>query len=218
VKVLSIDTAGPVAGVALRVDGASWVRTERVTRGADTRLMPWAQALAAEAGIRLGELDGVAVGAGPGAFTGLRVGLAAALGLATAVGCPVVPLDTLRTRVHPWLSEGGVVLGALDARKGRLYAALWEGFAQTRPSADLAPARVFDGLAPGFLAVGEGALVYRDGVEAAGGAVVEGADDPGVIALAELGAAALAAGEGMDPVAVRPTYLRAPDAKPRASR
>ncbi len=217
-KVLAIDTAGPVAGVALHVDGATTVRTERVTRGADTRLMPWALELAEEAGIRLADLDGIAVGSGPGAFTGLRVGLAAALGLATALGCPVVPMSTLRTRVHPWLSEGRIVLGALDARKERLYAALWEGTSMVREPGDLPPDEAFAGLAPGFLAVGEGAVVYREAVEAAGGTVVDGADDPGVASLAELGGEALAAGEGMDPVDVHPTYLRPADAKPRASR
>ncbi len=216
-NVLAIDTAGPVAGVALWVDGVTSVRVERVTRGSDTRLMPWAQALAAEASIPLSALDGVAVGAGPGAFTGLRVGMAAALGLATALGCPVVPVSTLLSRVTPWLHEGAT-LCALDARKGRLYAATWRGREQGLAAGDLAPEVVLAELAPGFRAVGEGVLAYRGLVEAAGGVVVDPADDPGVAPLAALGAAALAAGEGRDPVSVQPTYLRPSDAKPRSSR
>jgi len=216
-RVLSIDTAGPVAGVALYVDGSVRQRTERVIRGADTRLMPWAQSLAAEAGVPLSSIDGVAVGAGPGAFTGLRVGLASALGLATALGCPVVPLSTLRSRADRWLGVG-VVLCALDARKGRVYAARWKGSERVVPAADISPEEALRGLAPGFLAVGEGVLVYREAVEAAGGTIVADADDPGVAALARLGADAITAGRGQDPVDVRPTYLRPPDAKPRRSR
>jgi len=217
VNVLAIDTAGPVAGVALWVDGVTSVRIERVTRGSDTRLMPWAQALAAEAGIPLSALDGVAVGAGPGAFTGLRVGLAAALGLATALDCPVVPVSTLLSRVTPWLHEG-TTLCALDARKGRLYAAVWRGQEQVLAPGDLAPEVVLAELVAPFRAVGEGVLAYRELVEAAGGVVVDAADDPGVASLAALGASALEAGEGSDPVSVQPTYLRPPDAKPRSSR
>ena len=84
--------------------------------------------------------------------------------------------------------------------------------------ADLAPEVALQGLEPGFLAVGEGAVVYADLVITAGGRLVEAADDPGVDALVALGADALARGHGQDPIAVRPTYLRPPDAKPRSVR
>jgi tRNA A37 threonylcarbamoyladenosine modification protein TsaB len=117
----------------------------------------------------------------------------------------------------PWLHDG-TTLCALDARKGRLYAAVWRGQEQVRPPGDRPPEAVLEGLAPGFRAVGEGVLAYRALVEAVGGVVVEAAADPGVASLAALGVAALEAGAGRDPVTVQPTYLRPPDAKPRSSR
>ena len=69
-RVLSVDTAGPVVGVGLVWDGQVSVRTERVRRGAEALLVPWAQALLAERGGAFKDLDGVAVARGPGAFTG----------------------------------------------------------------------------------------------------------------------------------------------------
>lgn len=209
--VLAIDTAGPVIGVALRTPSGTSVRTERVDRGSETRLAPWAQALAAEAGVRLGDIDGVALSIGPGAFTGLRVGLATGLGLAIAAGVPVWATDSLTPRAGR-LGGDGVVM--LDARKGRVYAARYAGGARVAEPADVPPEQALAGLTAPFRATGEGALVYRSLVEAAGGAVVAGADDPAVAVLAALGATALGRGEGRDPVAVRPLYLRDADATP----
>lgn len=211
-RVLAVDTAGPVAGVALACGDEVRVRVERVTRGAETRLHPWMHELCAEAGITLAQLDGVAVAAGPGAFTGLRVGLAAALGVATATQCLVFVGSSLDARAAR-LAHPGRVLSALDARKGRLYAAWYAAGSRVTEPVDEAPEVVLAGAAQPFVAVGEGALVYRQLVEAAGGRLVDEADHPGVDALARLGVAGLSAGCGVDPAQVRPTYLREADAK-----
>jgi len=211
-NVLAVDTAGPVAGVALAAGGDVLVRTERVVRGAETRLHPWAQAVCAEAGVSLSGLDGVAVAAGPGAFTGLRVGLAMALGVAVAADCPVwgaMSLDHRAARV----GSSGDVLAALDARKGRLYAAWYRSGQRLAPPVDAAPDVVLAGASGPFLAVGEGALVVADRVRAMGGQLVDEADHPAVDRLARLGVEALSRGEGGDPATVRPMYLREADAK-----
>lgn len=213
-RILALDTTGPVIGVALRVGEETRSFTERITRGGETRLVPWARELVAEAGIALADLDGVAVAAGPGAFTGLRVGLATAAGIALAAGIPVWAGSSLESRA--WPHRGGTpVLSMLDARKGRVYAALFDADGSVRSGpGDVAPSvAVGWGTSP-FRATGEGALVYRNAVEAAGGVVVEDADDPCVHALAALGAQGLAAGEGVLPEQVRPVYLRDADAKP----
>lgn len=216
-RVLVFDTCGPVIGVALFADGAVQERTARVTRGAEAHLMPWALELAAEAGIRLAELDGVGAAEGPGAFTGLRVGLAAACGLALSADVPVWTGSSL---VHRGLAVGAPepVLSMLDARKGRVYAAVVrpDGCLAHGP-ADTDPSLAISWMNGPFRATGEGALAYAEAVRASGGQICAGADDPGVSLLARLAAAGLDRGEGGAPEHVRPVYLRAPDAKPPAS-
>jgi tRNA threonylcarbamoyladenosine biosynthesis protein TsaB len=210
VKVLGIDTAGPVAGVAWDDGRRVVVRSERVSRGTEQRLPAWIEEIA---GGRLAELDGIAVAAGPGAFTGLRIGLATAAGLAQALGVPVWPAPSLLPRAHAAVL-GGRLLVMLDARKGRVYAARWDGDALVRGPEDVPPEEAVAWTSP-FRATGEGALVYRALVEAAGGALVERADDPGVAELARLGREALARGEGVPPEALAAGYLRPADAIPR---
>ncbi len=215
---LAIDTCGPVLGVALRLGGEVRVRTERVVRGSETRLVPWARALCAEAGIGLGDLTGIAVAQGPGAFTGLRVGLATASGLALGLGIPLWGGSSLDSRARRVEAAGHGVLALLDARKGRVYARWFPATGAPGAPGDLPPEEALAACEGAFLATGEGALVYRDRVEAAGGRVVADADHPAVDVLAAMGEEAMARGEGRDPVEVRPLYLRAPDARPPGRR
>lgn len=189
--ILGIDTAGPVIGVATE----QGVRSERIRRGGETRLIPWVLELL---GGQVPTAVGVAVG--PGAFTGLRVGLATAQGLAHAWDVPLYGFSSLRSR--------GVQAGAdatwLDARKGRVYAAR----APDWVSADIPPEEaVFAG---SF--TGEGAVVYRSVIEAAGGVVLPDAQDPGLRGLVRLTSDAVA--WGVEPGVVAPVYVRAPDAVP----
>lgn len=216
-RLVAFDTAGPVIGVAATDGSRRIVRTERVTRGAEARLVPWAIALCAELGFELDAVDAVAVAVGPGAFTGLRVGLATACGLAQALGVPVWPGDSLATRAARARSAAPV-LAALDARKGRVYAALYAADgAVVRPPADVDPDVAFGWAAPGTVATGEGSLVYEDLARAAGLTLADAADDPAVDALLALAADGLAAGGGVAATDVRPVYLRAPDARPPAA-
>ncbi|TVQ90551.1 MAG: tRNA (adenosine(37)-N6)-threonylcarbamoyltransferase complex dimerization subunit type 1 TsaB [Deltaproteobacteria bacterium] len=218
-RILAFDTVGPVIGVGAGSPKGERVRTERITRKAESRLLPWAQDLARELGFEPSQIDGVGVAIGPGAFTGLRVGVATACGLAQAVGCPVWGACSLRTRATPHLGSGRPVLSLLDARKGRVYAAIFDSDGQVRvPPADVEPAVALSWSSPGMMAVGEGAIVYRERVEAAGLVLVEPADDPGVTALLRLARSGLDRDEGVSPTELRPVYLRAPDAKPPAGR
>ncbi len=210
--VIAIDTAGPVVGVALHAEGRATERIDRVRRGAEALLVPWAIELLQERGLALSDLDGVAVCKGPGAFTGIRVGMATAAGLAHGLDVPLWSGMSLESRAS---RVGGEVLSLLDARKGRVYAALYgpSGELVTGPG-DVAPAVAASWAAPGLTATGEGAVVYRDVWEAARLIVAEDAENPSVSALAELAVRALARGEGADSVSVEPLYLREPDAKP----
>ena len=201
--IVAIDTCGPVLGVA--VDDR--VRTERVTRGGETRLVPWILELA---GGSLAQVEAVAVAVGPGAFTGLRVGLATGQGLAESLGVPLFGYSSLASRAHRARCD----VALLDARKGRVYVG-WavEDFLPR----DLDPGEALRPGRAGFVATGEGALVYRDQIEAVGGHVAEEADHPGVDSLVDFARLSLAQGATGDPASVLPVYVRAPDAAPPRS-
>lgn len=204
-RVVLIDTATAVVGVAAYAEGACVsAETLRIQAGADAWLTPALE----RALTTLGSLDAVAVVTGPGAFTGLRVGIAHALGLALARGVPVIAVPTLTLRAaaapgHPR------VLALLDARKSRIYA-------QTFDTTGDAP-RPLDApqdTDPGALDL-SGVVVTGEGVAAAGSALVGAhvlslADDAALRAAASL----LPSLPRLDPGAVAPFYLRPPDAQP----
>ncbi len=212
--VLAIDTAGPVIGAALAgPDGpvASW--SLRVVRGADAALLPAVAQLLEDLDPDGPALAAVAVTVGPGTFTGLRVGVATALGVAVARGLPVVPLSSLLVRAA-LVDDEPSVLALLDARKGRVYAGHFvvQG-GQPRPLSAEQDAPLDAVLPAGdFVAVGEGAAVMAERIIAAGGRVVDAPARSPAVAAALLARSrpALDAGE----VALR--YLRPPDAVPPA--
>lgn len=212
IAVLAIDTAGPVMGVAIW-DAARGVGAERfirVTRGAEEHLPVMIDQVCAEIAVNFTGLSGVAVAAGPGAFTGLRVGLAAAAGFASALRIPVWSTTSLVPRARRAGLHGDLLV-LLDARKSRVYAAAWRGTEQIQGPSDIPPEEAIRWMPPGFRATGEGAIVYRTAVEAAGGALVGEPWHPGTLQLAKLGTERIALGEGED--ALHPTvhYLRDAD-------
>lgn len=208
-SLLCIDTAAPVVGAAL--GDSAWER--RILRGADVAL---AQALAEL--LQGQQPDAVCVSVGPGAFTSLRVGVAAALGFAVARGLRVVPVSSLQARA--WLVPQGPVLAILDGRKSKAYAQCFHDGLPVDEGADLPPeqaiARALETLGAGFQAVGEGAEVWRAEIEAAGGRVTARPTSSPVAAMAEY-----ALSSGADPIApqaLRLKYLRDADAKlPKAA-
>jgi tRNA threonylcarbamoyladenosine biosynthesis protein TsaB len=217
VTVVAFDASGPVIGVALVARGRSWHREGRIGAGADAVLLPWCLELLDEAGVALSEVVGVGVAAGPGTFTGLRVGIATAAGLAQGLGVPLWEEGSLCSRAWRARNAGaeGDVLALLDARKGRVYASWLRGDMLSEP-VDVPPADAWaEAAARGapFVATGEGAVVYRALVEAAGGHVAPEAEASAVDTLAWRTAEALAQGQGGPATRVAPRYVRPPDAK-----
>lgn len=143
----------------------------------------------------------IVVGCGPGSFTGLRIGIATARGLALALAVPCAGVSTLAA-----LAAGAPgALALIDARRGELFALDDEGSALVADPADVA-AR----LRPGMPCVGDGALSYRALLEGAGADVPPDDDPrhaPGAVALARL-----ASGDAPEPL-----YVRRPDAEPRVA-
>lgn len=123
-KLLAFETATEACSVALYIDGEIHERFEIAPKQHTQLALPWAEQLLAEAGIRKTQLDAIAVGIGPGAFTGVRLAVALVQGIALALDKPVLPVSTLAA-----LAMQGVdlktekILAAIDARMGEIYCA-----------------------------------------------------------------------------------------------
>jgi tRNA threonylcarbamoyladenosine biosynthesis protein TsaB len=191
VLTLAFDTATSVATAALVRDGE--VLGETASRA--VRVLEDADALLREAGASRGELTGVVVGTGPGSFTGLRMGLAAARGLALALDVPVAGVSTLDA-----LAAGATgALPVVDAGRREVFTLL-----DGRPTV-CSPRDVAAGLC-----VGDGALRYRSVLEERGASVPPDDDErhaPRARFHAQL------AREFGPAEAVEPLYLRLPDAE-----
>jgi len=128
-RILAIDTSSAWCSVALSFnDAAPLFRHQKVSMGASQLILPWVEELLLEASIELSSLDAIAIGIGPGAFTGVRLGVAVAQGLATAAKLPVLPvasLDAIACRLAqtPMFlsSRAQSFVIAVDARMGEVY-------------------------------------------------------------------------------------------------
>jgi len=190
--ILAFDTATDVATSAL-VDGDE-VLGERTSRA--VTVLEDVDALLRQAGARTGELEGVAVGTGPGSFTGVRIGLATARGLALGLGVKVAGVSTLDA-----LAAGAPgALPVIDARRGEVFVL------QSEPRV-LAPAEVE--LPQGTVCVGSGAVRYRSVLEAAGASVPPDGDERH---LPRARFHARLARDFGPAELVEPVYLRVPDA------
>lgn len=212
-RLMVVDTALGLCTVGVfSVDGAGvhrlGLRSEPMIKGHSERIAGFARDAAMEAGVAFADLDRIGVTVGPGSFTGLRVGLAFAQGLAAALDRPVVgvsALDALAASVP----DASRVAALIDARRGQVYARFWrDGGPEGDPEAltlDVAAARIAT-MGPGAVLVGSGAALFA---EAVAGPTLRVLDGPAPEAVARLAAAA-------DPAfaPARPLYLRAPDATP----
>ena len=221
---LAIDTAGPACAVAIARAGDGGPRIlarieERIGRGHAERLMPMIESALAEARKSFDDLDRIAVTVGPGSFTGVRVGVAAARGLALALDIPAVGIGSLAaiafsvTRAH----DKGTVVAALDAKRGEVYALaqdLSSGAvsieATSIPTGDLALR--LEPLARPLVLVGAGAAIVASVIGPAGASIFGEADVPDIADVAALG---FLADPASPPV---PLYARGADAKPQADK
>jgi tRNA threonylcarbamoyladenosine biosynthesis protein TsaB len=206
VIVLGLDTCLASCSVAV-LDGERVAASARevMARGHQERLAPMAQAVMAQAGLGFDRLERIAVTVGPGSFTGLRVGIAFAKGLTSALGIPGVGIGTLEALAT---EASGLVFAAIDARRGQLYGQAFEDErALTAPGAmtlETAAARLAEIIMgrPVTL-VGSGAPLLAPMIPGARVLPLEGADARHVARLAL----------ARHPGPLTPLYLRAPDAK-----
>jgi tRNA threonylcarbamoyladenosine biosynthesis protein TsaB len=172
------------------------------------------------AGVGFGDLEAVAVGIGPGTFTGLRIGIATARALATANDLALRPVSSLAALAAGMARHDprAALLPVIDARRGEVFAALYEpdGRRLWGPLAE-APEEVAERVGAGsrtVLAAGDGSVRFRGVLEAAGIGVLPDESPSHVVSALEV--CRLAADvPGVPPQAVLPDYVRAPDAKPQ---
>jgi tRNA threonylcarbamoyladenosine biosynthesis protein TsaB len=217
VKLLALDTATEACSAALLVDATLSMRLELIGRGHAERLLPMAAELLREQGLELGELDAIAVGRGPGAFTGVRIAISVAQGLALGAGLPLVPVSDLWALGAAALARAPAdhALACLDARMGEVY---W-GLVQAAPGGNselLAEGLAAPGSVPPLVAgvravgAGHGWSSYPELAARFGAALVgcwpELLPDAGTIA--RLGAREWQSGRHVPATAAEPIYLR----------
>lgn len=219
-SVLGFDTATPALTVAVTRGGEPVAEAEA---GPDpggrprhaSELLPAVDRVVAEAG-GWDEISLLAVGVGPGAFTGLRIGIATARALALGRSLPVAGVSSLAALATGIMSPGPDRLPLIDAKRDELFAALydahgrevWEPFVA---SPDEIVARV-GGHRAAVLAAGDGSLRFREVLEAAGVAVAPEGDPAHGLRARHVCRLARQADAG-GPEAIEPTYLRRPDAE-----
>ena len=126
IRILGIETSGPLASVALLKDGevqGMKVGEFKVTHS--ETLMPMIDELVKETGMKLESLDAIAVSAGPGSFTGLRIGSATAKGLGMALNKPLIHIPTLHGMAYNLLGHSGFIVPMIDARRGTVYTGIF---------------------------------------------------------------------------------------------
>ena len=210
VNVLAFDCAGCGSAVAVvRAGQVAAGRTDLAPSGQAERLMPMIETVCADAGTSLSDLDLIAVTIGPGSFTGIRIGLAAARGLALATGLPcvgVTSFEAVAASVPPHLRP---LVVTLDSRRKEIFVQCFAENSEAGAPMMLRPEDAARNLPQGQLWVAgdAAALLIRWLVSEA--CIVPGTDRVDPAAIAALAAARWRADER--PSLPRPLYLRAPD-------
>lgn len=213
-NLLAFEASTSRLSVALYRAGVLTEKSADVPNGGSEHLLPWANELLAAAGLSLKQLDGIAFGAGPGGFTGLRLACGVTQGLAFGLDLPVVPIGTLAALA---LASGeGKVLSCLDARMNEIYVAAYR---VTGDSVEeiMGPkvgagetARLPDGA--GWRGAGDGfATPHGDVLRRRMDERLIAVDEsvaPTASAVARLAAPVLASGGGVDAAQAVPLYVR----------
>lgn len=212
-KLLALDTSTEACSVALWVNGLTQERFELGNQHSE-RILPMVDALLAEAGLRLTQLDALAFGRGPGSFTGLRIGAGVVQGLAFGADLPVVPVSSLAALAQG--QDAGKVLAAFDARMHQVY---WGAYVRNTQGlmelqgeeAVLAPQSVPVPAGESWTGAGPGWDVHHLALEQHLGAYLtewRRGCQPRARHVAELAWSAFTAGHSVTPESALPVYIR----------
>ena len=212
-RILALETSTEYCSVALWQDGNVVHRSELVGQRHSELLMGILDGLLHEAGINLTQLDGIAFGAGPGSFTGVRIACGVTQGLALGADLPVVGVCTLQALAQA--AGHDKVITALDARMGEIYHAVYEKRAGSWVTT-CEPNLCLPQMSPqvhgsGWFGTGSGFAMHGTVLENRYAGQIAGSDTlavPQAIAIAEFAAPLFAAGQGLDAAHAMPFYLR----------
>ena len=215
-RVLALDAATEACSVALLANGALISRSIESGKSNAVKILRMAEEVMAEAQVSLSMLDGIAASIGPGAFTGVRISVAVAQGLAFGADLKVVPVTTLEALALQVLAGPGTrALACLDARMGEVYwgCFAWDAACAVLQSSELRvgpPSGVALDLGGQYVGVGRGFSAYPvlgtlPGVttDAARSAALPNARE-----IARIGALRFAGGGALDAADLKPLYLR----------
>ncbi|HTY55809.1 MAG TPA: tRNA (adenosine(37)-N6)-threonylcarbamoyltransferase complex dimerization subunit type 1 TsaB [Candidatus Binataceae bacterium] len=224
--VLGLETGSPIASVGLVAGGRLLGHISRAVESHGKKLPALVDELLESAALRLEQLTAVAVGIGPGSFTGLRIGLAYAKGLAWSGGLPILGINSLDAMAlgasrHPIARPDAVICPILDARKGEVYAALYRATATAveKISDDMIvdPGHLTARIGGEAIFVGEGVSVHGARLTDAMGKRAsildndEHSDSRGMM-VAALGVARIASGDVDSVLSLQPSYVRSLEA------
>ena len=213
-KLLAIDTATDACSAALSIDGEVRERFEIAPRAHTELILPMIDELLAEAGLAVGQLDAMAFGRGPGAFTGVRIAVGVTQGIAFGAELPVVPVSTLAAVAQGLNADK--VLVALDARMDEVYWGAYQrngtGLVELLDEELVSPPDAVPlPNGDGWLGAGAGWLAYEAALVARCGRQVSAKQDdcfPHARDVAVLGCAGFTAGKAVDAEHALPVYLR----------
>ncbi|MDV6340588.1 tRNA (adenosine(37)-N6)-threonylcarbamoyltransferase complex dimerization subunit type 1 TsaB [Nitrosomonas sp. Is24] len=212
-KILALETSTEFCSVALSLDGTVSGQEILAGRTHSEMILPMVQKFLAEAELALQQLDGIAFGAGPGSFTGLRIACGVAQGLAYATGLPVAAISTLEAVAQQTDAEKVIV--ALDARMGELYYAAYQksahiGWIIINPPALCLPQQApavsgngWHGCGSGFDVYPDLSQLYREHIEQ-----IHHGLHPRALEVAQLALPKFRDGACIDPAHAMPVYIR----------
>ncbi len=212
-KVLAIDTATEQCSAALSIDGRVFERSVLTARSHAELLLPMIEAVLAQAGLRLADLDGLAFGRGPGAFTGVRIAAGVIQGLSLGSGLPVAGVSTLAAVAQQAVGRGHEVLVCMDARMNEVYWGVFRA-GEGGLAVPVGEERVSSpgGVDPQGRSIGTGMgtgfRAYPDLTLRFAGLQIDDSALPHAREIAVLGEAALRAGQGCRAHEAQPVYLR----------
>lgn len=223
-KILALETSTDLCSVALLLDGQTHARSQTAAHAHAELILPMVEALLAEGGISLSQLDALAFGRGPGAFTGVRVATAVAQGLAFGIERPVVPVSDLMALAAAAYRLHGArhIVACLDARLQEIYWCAYEAAAPDKLVAcvpeQLSSAEQLSLPVGHWFGAGSGFAAYATELDARIGAMLDGRDAailPTAGDIALLAGRCYAEGQVVSADAAMPVYLRARVASPK---